>query len=100
MLPEKLLLSTGNASKCFRYLKPGITPVKYVIIQKRLQFLKYILDESINSMFIQVNYEHKSKKGDFVNMVAKDLLEVGIDMRVDEINNMSLMDKPGFPPQA
>ena len=40
-------------------------------------------------MLIQGNYEHKRKKGDFVNRVAKDLLEVGIDMRVDEINNMS-----------
>ena len=91
VLQEKLLPSTGNASKCFRYLELGITPVKYVIIQKRLQFLKHILDESINSMLSQVYYEQKreSKKGDFVNMVAKDLLDVGIDMNVDEIKNMS-----------
>ena len=42
-------------------------------------------------MLSQVYYEQKrdSKKRDFVNMVAKDFLEVGIGMRVDEIKNMS-----------
>ena len=39
VLQENLLPSTGNASKCFRYLELGITPVKYVIMEKRLQFL-------------------------------------------------------------
>ena len=54
VLQEKLLPSGGNASKAFRYLELGITPVKYVIIEKRLQFLKYILDENIDTMLRQV----------------------------------------------
>ena len=39
LLQEKLLPSGGNASKAFRYLELGITPVKYVIMErkKRLQ---------------------------------------------------------------
>ena len=40
ILQEKLLPSTGNASKCFRYLELGIIPVKYVIMEKRLKFFK------------------------------------------------------------
>ena len=37
LVPQKKLLpSGGNASKAFRYLELGITPVKYVIIEKRL----------------------------------------------------------------
>jgi hypothetical protein len=91
LLQEKLLPSTGNASKCFRYLELGIIPVKYVIMEKRLQFLKYILDESMNSMISQVYHEQKkdSKKGDFVNMVTKDLAKVEIKMTDDEIRQMS-----------
>ena len=34
ILQEKLLPSTGNASKCFRYLELGILPVKYVIMEE------------------------------------------------------------------
>ena len=45
VLQEKFLPSGGNASKEFRYLELGITPVKYVM-EKRLQLSKYILDET------------------------------------------------------
>ena len=62
VLQENLLPSTGNASKCFRYLELGITPVKYVIMEKRLQFLKYILDENMESMISQVYHEQKKRK--------------------------------------
>ena len=91
VLQENLLPSTGNASKCFRYLELGITPVKYVIMEKRLQFLKYILEESIGSMVSQVYHEQKkeSRKGDFFNMVSKDLMEVNITMTDVEIRQIS-----------
>ena len=46
ILQEKLLPSKGTVLKAFRYLELGIIPVKYVIIEKRLLFLKYILDQS------------------------------------------------------
>ena len=40
ILQENLLPSTGNASKCFRYLELGITPVKYVIMKKTITVFK------------------------------------------------------------
>ena len=46
-LHRKFLLSTRNASKCSRHLELGIISVKYVIIEKRLQFLNNTLYESI-----------------------------------------------------
>ena len=56
-------------------------------MEKRIQFLKYILDESIGSILSQVYHEQikESKKGDFFNMVSKDLLEVDITMTDVEI---------------
>ena len=41
VLQEILLPSTGKASKYFRYLELWTTPVKYVIMQKRLQKLYF-----------------------------------------------------------
>ena len=65
--------------------------MKYVIMEKRLQFLKYILDESMHSMISQVHHEQKkdSKKGDFVKIVTKNLAEVEIKIKDDEIKKMS-----------
>lgn len=44
-LLESILPTEGKASKAFRCLELGITPVRFVIKDKRLTFLKYILSE-------------------------------------------------------
>ena len=71
LLQEKLLPSDGKAARAFRYLELEVIPVKYVIMQKRLKFLKYILDENSETMLSQVYKEQKkdSRKGDFVHQV-------------------------------
>ena len=38
MLQRKLLLTSGNPSKAFMYLELGITPVRYVIMGRRVNF--------------------------------------------------------------
>ena len=43
ILQRKVLSSTGNPSKVFMMLELGLIPVRYLIIQKRLQFLHYLL---------------------------------------------------------
>ena len=48
MLQEKLYET--KASKVFNYLELGILPAKYFILKKRMQFLKYILDEPVDTM--------------------------------------------------
>ena len=88
---EKLLPTKGKPSKAFRYLELGIIPVRYVIIQKRLLFLKYILNESTDSMIKQVYMQMKqdSRKGDFVDHIKRDLNELEIRMEDYEINEMT-----------
>ena len=80
MLQRKLLTHCGNPSKVFMCLELGVVPVKFVIMAKRVQFLKTILDESMNSTMRQVYTAQKedSIKGYFVNLVTKDLSDLEI----------------------
>ena len=75
-------------------LELGAIPVRFVIIEKRLKFLKYILDENTWTMIRQV-YEalkEDSRKGDFVDLVKKDLEEVNIDFTEEKIMHIKRLD--------
>ena len=91
ILQRKLLSESGNPSKVFMLLELGILPVRYVIIMKRLNFLRYILGESKTSMIGQVYSVSKedSRKGDFVNLVQSDLQDLKLHMTDHEIQNIS-----------
>ena len=54
MLQRKLLTESGNPSKAFMCLELGLVPVKFVIMSKRVHFLKYILEEPTGSMIRDV----------------------------------------------
>ena len=57
--------------------------MKFVIIEKRLNFLQYILNKSRSTMIKQV-YETMiadHTKGDFIDLVKKDMEELDIDFR-------------------
>ena len=64
-LQKKILSATGNPSKCFTKLELGILPVRYVFMKKRLNFLHYILNESMDSIMKQVydTLKEDSRKG-------------------------------------
>ena len=72
MLQQKLF--DIKSSKVFYYLELGILPGKYVIMKKRLKFLKYILDEPMETMIRKVFEEQRkeTQKGDFINQVSND----------------------------
>ena len=52
------------------YLELGILPVRYVMMEKRLKFVRYILKEDITSIIRQGS---RSRKGYFYDLVMKDL---------------------------
>ena len=73
------------------YLELGILPIKYINIEKRLKFLRYILNQSKISMIRKV-YEalkSESRKGDFVYLVQKDIEAIKKDLSEEEIKNTS-----------
>ena len=81
----------GNPSKEFMFLELAVLPVKYVMITKTLNFLRYILGESTTSMIRQVYdvLKQESFKGDFVNCVQTDLKEIKLNMDDLDIENLS-----------
>ena len=87
LLHKTLLSTSGNPSKVCMCLELGVIPVKYVIMGKRLNFLYYILSESISSTMRQVyeTMKSESRKGDFYQLVKKDMEELNINMPETEI---------------
>ena len=82
ILQRKVLSSSGNPSKVFMMLELGLIPVRYLIIQKRLQFLHYLLNQSKQSMLRKVYEAMKkdSRRGDFVYLTNKDKTLLNINM--------------------
>ena len=77
MILQRQIFSTlGNPSKCFIQHELGIIPVKFGIMQKRLNFLHYILHEDMVSMIKQVSITQRddSRKGGFKDLTDKDRL--------------------------
>ena len=87
MVHRGILCTEGNPSKVFMHLEFGSIPVRFVIMEKRLNFLKYILNESMESMIRQVFEALKvdSRKGDFVALVKEDIETLNIDLSEEEI---------------
>ena len=91
MVHRNVLSDYGNPSKVFMFLELGTIPVRYVMMEKRLKFLRYILNESMTSMIRQVFEVQKldSRKGDFCELIKKDLNDLNIEMNDEEIKSFS-----------
>ena len=90
-LLKRLFSTSGNPCKLFMMLEVGIIPVKFVIMQKQLIFLQYILKQSIDTMIRKVydTMKEDSRKGDSVNLTENDRQELEIDFSDEEIKSMS-----------
>ena len=95
-MPDKILARHvlerhGNPSTAFMHLELGFLPVRFVIMKKRLNFLRYILNESVDSMIRKVfdTLKTDSRKGDFVDLVNQDIKDNDIDLTETDIKNMS-----------
>ena len=91
MLHRELLSTSGNPSKVFMSLELGIIPVKFALMAKRVKMLNCILNENINTTMRQVYETLKgdSKRGDFYDLVGKDLQALNIEMEENEISSFS-----------
>ena len=91
ILMRKILSNTGNPSKVFMLLEMGVIPVTFVLMQKRMNFLHYILKESTTTLVRQVfnALKEDSRKGDFVALSNNDREELEIEMDNTDIEAMS-----------
>ena len=72
------------------YLELGWLPQRFLIQSRRLNFLKYILNQSESSLVKQVFNEQKynPKKGDWIKNVEADLKKLKISLSQEEIASL------------
>ena len=91
ILLQKILETPCSTPKEMLFLELGIIPVRFVIIQRRLSFLHYILNEDKKSLiysFLQEQILNPSR-GDWINTVKDNLEALEIDLELDEIEEIS-----------
>ena len=91
MLLRKILDAPKSTPKEMLYLELGVMPLRDMIRQRRLNFLKYILDqkeESILSQVFEKQCEKKTKK-DWVTSVLADLDLLDLNVTFADIRTMN-----------
>ena len=72
----------------FLYLETGTVPIRWILPQRRINFLKHILsrgeDELLKKVYLA--QEEKPNQGDFVKLIEHDLKM--FELNVDDIRNM------------
>ena len=73
------------------FLELGIVPIRFILMKRRFSFLNYILKEDKSSLIYTVFQEQSSKpvKGDWILTVQDDLEEIGVDLELEEIEQLS-----------
>ena len=91
ILQRKVLSTTGNPSKSFMMLELGLIPIRYVLMQKLLQILHYLIKQDKESMLSKAFrvLQADSRKGDFVDLSSRDKTELDIVLTDEEIEAMS-----------
>ena len=90
MLLRKILNTPKTTPKEMLFLELGVLPLRQIIKQRRLSFLKYILDQSPTSIIFKVfekQCENRNKK-DWVSAVITDLEEIGLHVNFEDIQKM------------
>ena len=91
MIDEQMLRSILKAPRmtnhALLYLELGCLPVRYIIKSRRLNFLHYILNQKEESTLKSVlNAQmEKSSKSDWTEQVKRDLKEVEINLRLEDV---------------
>ena len=87
---RKILNAPFATPKIMLYLELGVTPIRYIVKSRRLNFLQYILHEDKSSMlnkFLQIQLNKPTKK-DWGSQVKKDIEELELDVKIEDIENM------------
>ena len=79
-------------SKCAKelpHLELGALPLRFVIMQKRILYLNYLLNESEEALIHQflISQWKSPVKGDWCTLVQKDLEDLDIELSLEEIRN-------------
>ena len=91
MLLKKIFETPKSTPNVSVYLELGCIPIRFIIKNRRLMFLHYLLQQDADSLlskFFVAQYE-KPTKGDWWFDVKKDLIDLELEMSLEEIKRMS-----------
>ena len=91
MLMERVLETPSYSSRALLYLSLGLVPIRYILMQRRIIFLHYILNEDKDSLIHQVFQAilDNPQKNDFGNQIKEDLKSLEIELSFEEIKSLS-----------
>ena len=71
------------------YLELGVIPIRFIIKSRRLNFLKYLLDQSSETLVNKVLVAQLTNptRNDWGQTIKHDLEEIGLE--IDDVNNMT-----------
>ena len=79
-LLKGILKAHSKTPSEFLYLETGATPIRWIVAQRRVNYLKYILDKDDNELVKKVFLAQQERPviGDFALLVKKDLISLKI----------------------
>ena len=95
VLLRRILGAPNSTPKEMLYLELGCIPLRNVIQKRRLSFLYYILHEDPKSLvfkFLESPMKNRTKN-DWASTVLKDIQELSLNLKIEDINVMKNMLK-------
>ena len=93
---RSILGAHSKTPRSMLYLETGAIPIRWIIKQRRINYLKHILSRNETELIRKVFEAQKQQptSGDFVTFVRKDLEELGItEEDVDNLSKKQLKDE-------
>ena len=91
ILLKRILELPSSTPSAFLHLELGTTPIRFVMMGRRLNFLQYILKEDGNTLihsFLVAQMEN-TLRGDWWELIQQDIADLQMDLSLSEIKMMS-----------
>ena len=86
---QKLL--PAKIQREFIYLETGLLPARFVMINRRLNFLHYLLQQDEQSIIYNflINQLGNPLPNEWIHLIKKDLIDLEIEIEIPEIKEIS-----------
>ena len=91
ILLKRIFELPSSTPSAFLHLELGTTPIRFLLMVRRLNFLQYILKEDGNTLihsFLVVQIEN-TLRGDWWELIQQDIADLQMDLSLSEIKMMS-----------
>ena len=89
ILLRNTMMISSKSARCLILLELGLIPIKYLIMQKRINFLHHLLNsEGSLAKLVLAEQRKRPLKGDFVKLVKKDMSECDMTLTFEDIETI------------